>query len=126
VIDARLDTNQNPGMKLPSDSLIAGSKITRYLLVWQPRGDKFRFLQLAGYDSSRPKQLIHDIRVQVLASDAVTTELTEHGQFYEISCPLTGPNGRILHIRTIWMKEHLSGHTKFITLIPERSRKNDY
>jgi hypothetical protein len=126
VIDARLDTNQNPGMKLPSDSLIAGSKITRYLLVWQPRGDKFRFLQLAGYDSSRPEQLIHDIRVQVLASDAVTTELTEHGQFYEISCPLTGPNGRILHIRTIWMKEHLSGHTKFITLIPERSRKNDY
>jgi hypothetical protein len=113
-------------MKLPSDSLIAGSKITRYLLVWQQRGDKFRFLQLAGYDSSRPEQLIHDIRVQVLASDAVTTELTEHGQFYEISCPLTGPNGRILHIRTIWMKEHLSGHTKFITLIPERSRKNDY
>ena len=113
-------------MKLPSDSLIAGSKITSYLLVWQPRGDKFRFLQLAGYDSSRPEQLIHDIRVQVLASDAVATELTEHGQFYEISCPLTGPNGRILNIRTIWMKEHLSGHTKFITLIPERSRKNDY
>ena len=75
----------NRGMKLPADSIIAGSKITNYLLVWLPRGDKSRFLQLAGYDSSRPDQLIHDIRVQVLPSDAVATELTEHGQFYEIS-----------------------------------------
>jgi hypothetical protein len=113
-------------MKLPADSIIAGNKITNYLLVWQPRGDKSRFLQLAGYDSSRPDQLIHDIRVQVLGSDAMTTEVTEHGQFYEISCPLTGPNGRILDVRTIWMKEHLSGHTKFITLIPERGLKNDH
>lgn len=113
-------------MKLPADSIIARSKITDYLLLWQPRGDKSRFLQLAGYDSSRPDPLIHDLRVQVLACVAVASETTEHGQFYEIFCPLTGPNGRTLKIRTIWMKEHLSGQTKFITLIPERSRENDH
>jgi len=37
---------------------------------------------------------------------------------------LTGPNGRTLEIRTIWMKEHLSQQTKFITLIPERNRNS--
>jgi hypothetical protein len=70
-------------------------------------------------------QLIRDIRTQVLPCDAIVAERTEHGQFFEISCPLTGPNGRTLDIRTIWMKEHLSQQTKFITLIPERSHEND-
>lgn len=107
-------------MQLPPDSHIAPSKITDYLLVWQPRGDKSRFLALAGYDATRSDQLARDIRMQVLPCDAVPAETTEHGQYYEISCPLTGPNGRTLDIRTIWMTEHLSGMTKFITLIPAR------
>ncbi|MEO5913815.1 MAG: DUF6883 domain-containing protein [Luteolibacter sp.] len=109
-------------MKLPFDSLIARTKITHYLLVPQTRGDKSGFLKLAGYDSSQADQLIHDLRMQILVCEAVASESTAHGQFYEISCPLVGPNGRTLDIRTIWMKEHLSGQTKFITLIPERSR----
>jgi len=29
------------------------------------------------------------------------------------------PNGTALRIRSIWMKEHLSGVTKFITLVPD-------
>ncbi len=108
-------------MKLPPDSLIARAKVTHYLLVPQPRGDKSQFLELAGYDSSLADQLINDIRNQVLPCDAEISELTEHGQFYEIICPLTGPNGRVLVIRTVWMKEHLSQQTKFITLIPDRN-----
>ena len=107
---------------LPADSLIAKIKITHYLLVPQAKGDKSAFLASAGYDAANADQLIDDIRSQVLPSDAVPLEVTEHGQFYQISCPLAGPNGRTLSIRTIWMKEHLSGHTKLITLIPERSR----
>lgn len=112
-------------MKLPPDSLIASTKVTHYLLVPQPRGDKSRFLALAGYESWMADRLIRDIRTQVLPCDAIVAERTEHGQFFENSCPLTGPNGRTLDIRTIWMKEHLSQQTKFITLIPERSHEND-
>ena len=112
-------------MKLHPDSIIAPAKVTHYLLVPQARGDKSRFLLLAGYDSSLADQLIHDIRSQVLPCDAVFSELTEHGQFFEIVCPLTGPNGRVLDIRTVWMKEHLSGQTKFITLIPERRHPDE-
>ncbi len=107
-------------MKLPSDSLIALAKITHYLLVPLARGDKSGFLKLAGYDASLALRLMDDLRDQVLVCEAVAIELTDHGQYFEISCPLTGPNGRVLDIRTIWMKEHLSGQTKFITLIPDK------
>jgi len=30
------------------------------------------------------------------------------------------PNGVTLQIRSIWMKENVSGVTKFITLVPEK------
>ena len=107
-------------MKLPAESLIALAKITHYLLVPLTRGDKSGFLKLAGYDPSLALRLVEDLRHQVLVCEAVAIELTDHGQYFEISCPLTGPNGRVLDIRTIWMKEHLSGQTKFITLIPDK------
>jgi hypothetical protein len=107
-------------VKLPPDSVIARAKITHYLLVPLARGDKSGFLKLAGYDASLADQLVDDIRTQVLGCDAVATERTVHGQYFEIACQLTGPNGRTFDIRTVWMKEHLSGQTKFITLIPDK------
>ena len=112
-------------MQLPPDSHIAPAKITDYLLVWQSKGDKSRFLGRAGYDASLADQLLHDIRTQVLPCDAVPCEMTEYGQYYEISCPLTGPNGHTLAVRTIWMTERLSGITKFITLIPANKLPNE-
>lgn len=83
-------------MKLPADCLIARIKITHYLLVPQAKGDKSAFLAGAGYEAANPDQLIDDIRSQVLPCNAVPLEVTEHGQLYQISCPLAGPNGRIL------------------------------
>ena len=112
-------------MKLPPDSIIARSKITHYLLVPQPKGDKSAFLALAGYDLSKADSLISDLRSQVLPCDAEELERTVYGQFYAIRAALTGPNGRVLRTRTIWIKEHLSQKTKFVTLIPERSRPHD-
>lgn len=107
-------------MKLPSDSVIAPEKLTSYLLVRQARGDKSTFLASAGYTLENSEQLSHDLRTQLLAHDAVQLEKTKFGQFYEIRAPLVGPNGITLRVRSIWMKEHLSGLTKFSTLVPER------
>jgi hypothetical protein len=107
-------------LKLHPESVIARAKITHYLLVPLARGDKSGFLKLAGYDASLADRLVDDIRTQILVCDAVATEQTLHGQYFEISCPLTGPNGRTLDVRTVWMKEHLSGQTKFITSIPAK------
>ena len=107
-------------VKLPADAVIAPEKLTRYLLVRQARGDKSAFLARAGYTAANPDRLLHDLRSQMLAQDAAPLEATPFGQLYEILAPLTGPNGTTLRIRSIWMKEHLSGVTKFITLMPAR------
>ncbi len=107
-------------MKLPAHAVIAPEKLTRYLLVRQARGDKSAFLVRAGYTAANPDRLLHDLRSQLLAQDAAPLETTPFGQLYEILAPLTGPNGATLRIRSIWMKEHLSGVTKFITLMPAR------
>jgi hypothetical protein len=107
-------------MKLPADSIIAREKLTQYLLVRQSRGDKSGYLELAGYTQDNPDQLLRDLREQVLPQEATPLEHNFYGQFYEIHTTLTGPSGRRLGVRTIWMTEHLSGRTKFITLIPDQ------
>jgi len=56
----------------------------------------------------------------LLPLDATPLHSTKFEQFYEIRGALTGPSGVTLQIRSIWMKENLSGVTKFITLIPEK------
>ncbi len=106
-------------MKLLADAVIAAEKVRRYLLVRQTRGDKSAFLARAGYTLENADQLRNDLRTQLLPLDATPLHSTKFGEFYEIHAPLAGPNGVTLRIRSIWMKEHLSGATKFITLIPE-------
>jgi len=105
---------------LPADAIIAPEKLTRYLLVRQARGDKSAFLARAGYILKNADKLIDDLRTQLLPLDATPLHSTKFGEFYEIRGPLIGPNGVTLQIRSIWMKENLSGVTKFITLIPEK------
>jgi hypothetical protein len=106
-------------VKLPKDSNIAPEKLTRYLLVPQARGDKSKYLALAGYTLDNFTTLLTDLRAQILNQDATALETTVYGQLYEIRAQLVGPSGRSLRVRTIWMTEYLSGATKFITLIPD-------
>jgi len=49
-------------------------------------------------------------------------EAGKFGQYYEIRGTLSHPKGVTLAVRTIWMTEHLSGITKFVTLIPDKRR----
>jgi hypothetical protein len=107
-------------MKLSADAVIAREKLTQYLLVPQPRGDKSAFLALAGYTLGNHQQLLSDLRTQILPLEAQFLERNQFGELYEIIGDLRGPNVAVLHIRTIWMIEHLSGATKFITLVPEK------
>jgi hypothetical protein len=109
-------------MRLPVDATIADEKLVRYLLLPQVRGDKSAFLAQAGYVLENADQLGRDLRTQISTVDAVTLESNKFGQYYEIRGTLTGPNGVGLAVRTIWMTEHLSGITKFVTLIPDRRR----
>lgn len=108
-------------MKLPANTIIAREKVTRYLLVPQARGDKSEFLQRAGYTRDDADQLLEDLRRQ-LPLDALPTKSNKFGQYDEIRGSLTGPNGVTLAVRTVWMTAHLSGVTKFVTLLPDKRR----
>lgn len=95
-------------MKLNADAVIAPEKVNRCLLVRQVRGDKSAFLARAGYDPGNPTRLLHDLRTQVLTQEVTPLDETAFGQLYEIRALLEGPTDS-LRIRSIWMKEHLSG-----------------
>jgi hypothetical protein len=92
---------------------VAPEKLVNYLLVKQARGDKSVFLASAGYSAANSQQL---------SQDAIPLQRTKFGQLYEIRALLTCPSGTKLRIRSIGMKEHLSGVTKFITLVPDKKK----
>jgi len=109
-------------MKLPADSAIARAKLTNYLLEWRPENDKSQFLAQAGYSAAQADRLLEDIRQQLLPLEAEFEETTEYGDTYRISGTLKGPNGQTLRVVSIWMIEHASGLTKFITLYPQKEK----
>src|SRR5438046_2859378 len=101
-------------MKLPADSEIPLEKFTQYLLVPRTRADKSKFLLRAGYSTDNAQQLIADLRAQILPLDATSAGTTKFGDFFEIRGPLRGPNGVPLRVKTIWIREHLQGNTRFV------------
>jgi hypothetical protein len=107
-------------VKLPADTQIAGEKLTRYLLVKRPIGDKSEFLKQAGYTLDNPQRLEEDIRKQILTQNAESIEKTKYGELFEIRGSLVGPNTRVLRVKTVWMQEFGTGTTKFITLYPDK------
>lgn len=109
-------------MKLPADTVIALEKVTRYLLVPQARGDKSGFLKRAGYTVANADQLLRDLRVQLLPLEVNPGKSNQFGQYYESHAALIGPDGVTLAVRAIWMTEHLSGVTKFVTLLPDKRK----
>lgn len=109
-------------MKLPADSLIPLEKLTRYLLVPQTRADKSAFLARAGYTLQNPKDLLLDLRQQMLPLDALATERNQFGEYFEIRGPLRGPNGATLRVKTIWIRDALSDTVRFVTLLPDKTR----
>ena len=67
-------------VNLPTDAEIAAEKLTRYLLVKRPVGDKSEFLKQAGYTLDNWRKLEQDIRRQILSKEAVPTEQTPYSQ----------------------------------------------
>jgi hypothetical protein len=107
-------------VKLPANTIIAPRKLTRYLLRLRLEDDKSQFLALAGYTLEDADRLVRDIREQLLPLEAEFHEETEYGPKYRIRGTLTGPNGRVLRVVTIWMKENATNQTKFVTLFPDK------
>lgn len=107
-------------MKLPDDTVIARRKLDEYLLRHRDEDDKSGFLALAGYTLENMDRLLNDLRTQLLPLDAEFFDQTEYGPKYQIRGTLTGPNGYVLRVVSIWMKEDATGETKFVTLFPDK------
>ena len=109
-------------MKLPREAgggvVIAREKLTNYLLVRQSRSDKSEFLARGGFTSENPDVLVAGLSLLAEQDDAQPVDENKFGRYFEITGMLRGPNGLGLRVQTIWMTEHLSGGTKFVTLIP--------
>jgi len=105
-------------MKLPANAVIARKKITDYLLVRQNRSDKSSFLESDGFTVLNPDALVAELATLCDQGDAQQVDENKFGRYYEITGILRGPLGIGLRVKTIWMTEHLSGTTKFVTLIP--------
>jgi hypothetical protein len=109
-------------MKLPLDSEIPIRKVTHYLLVPRVESDKSIWLARGGYTSENPQRLIEDIRSQILTLDATPARSSQFGETFEILGVLQGPSNVPLSVRTIWLKDPLSGLVRLITLIPSPHR----
>lgn len=109
-------------MRLPEDAIITPAKLHQYLLVPKKRNDKSRWLATAGYTLEKWLKLERDLREQILSLEATFVEETEYGEMYEISGELQGPNDRVIAVRTVWMREVVTGQVKFITLFPDKWR----
>jgi hypothetical protein len=103
-------------MLLPRNSLIAPEKIAGYLLARREKGDKSGLLALLGYRAEDTARLEADIRSQLLPREASEAGRTPYGRKFVIRGSLTGPNGRSLLVKSVWMYEEVTGTTKFITL----------
>jgi len=94
-------------------------KLKEYLLMPRIEDDKSGFLALAGYSLTKWHELERDLRRQ-LEEDAVLIQTTQYGEMYHIKGKLTGPNGKVLNVITVWIRLGASGETRFVTLVPDK------
>jgi hypothetical protein len=107
-------------MKLPPDSLISDRKLKEYLLSPRVEDDKSGFLTIAGYTLNHWRELEADLRNLIAATDADLTRSTAYGDMYEVKGSLVGPNGKTLHIITVWVRLKANNETRFVTLVPDK------
>ena len=107
-------------MRLPADTIIAREKLTNYLLIFRTEDDKSRWLASAGYTLEKPELLENDLRTQILSREVTAIDSNPFGEIYIIEGELKGPNGKLLAVRSVWLKVALSGIVKFVTLYPNK------
>lgn len=109
-------------MRIPADAVVPAEKLSHYLLVSRPWDDKAKFLAQAGFDRERPETLLRALRELAAQGDAVSDGANEYGEFLRLDGILVGPNGRQLAVTTIWLRQHIDGPVRFVTLKPRKEK----
>jgi hypothetical protein len=107
-------------MKLPPESVIGDQKLKEYLLSPRLEDDKSGFLAIAGYTTSHWRELEADLRNLIAEKDADLTRSTVYGDMYEVKGSLAGPNGKTLHVISVWIRLKANSETRFVTLVPDK------
>lgn len=97
---------------------ISEAKLTKYLLIRQPKNDKSGFLAQAGYTLDNWQRLEQDLR-RLLLNEATLNKKSSFGETYEIKGVLIGSNGVNLQVATYWIIDSLTNETRFVTLLPD-------
>ena len=79
---------------------------------------KALFFRTLGYEQSNWRQLESQVR-SLLARPAEPLESTEYGTKYAITAPLTGLNGRMAEIVSIWIILAGEDMPRFVTAYPK-------
>ena len=108
-------------MKLPLGSVIGDQKLKKYLLSPRVEDDKSGFLAIAGYTTGHWRVLEVDLRQLIAENDADLTRSTVYGDIYEVKGSLIGPNGKTLHIISVWIRLKSNNETRFVTLVPDKT-----
>jgi len=104
-------------MRIPPDARIDDRKLLDYLLKRLPHDDKSAFLARAGFDRKNPGALKEAIRLLCQSAQATRGQNTPYGAKWLVSGTMTGPNGRVLKVKLVWI-EHEDGTFHFVTLVP--------
>jgi hypothetical protein len=107
-------------LKLPPETIVPLEKLTGYLLMHREWNDKSKFLSQAGFTRENPHLLLAAIRELAGEAEAVEDGVNEYGVFLRAEGDLTGPNGRVLKVVTIWLQSHADGGARFVTLKPRK------
>jgi predicted nucleotidyltransferase len=101
-------------------AIIAGEKLTRYLLNPSHKrgGAKARLLLSLGYRTDAPNVLETDLRVQHLSLNAMRSSKNAYGLTYEIEGPLKTPSGKIVRFCSIWQIDTGTDVPRLITMYP--------
>jgi len=107
-------------VKLPEETVIPRDKLVCYLLLPREENDKSKFLASAGYTLANWEVLEQDLRQPSRTREISNIDTSLFGIMYEVRGTLTGPNERLLHVVTVWIKLEATQETRFVTLFPDR------
>jgi hypothetical protein len=106
-------------MKLRGNIIIPDAKLTQYLLIFQEKDDKSKFLARAGFTLENPEQLKQAILNLIARNEANLDRTSKYGTFYRVEGNLIGLTKTLLVV-TVWLERTQDGNIQFITLLPKK------
>jgi len=104
-------------------AMIDPAKLRDYLLSSNhPIGrHKTVIFQAMGYRQASWQRLESDLRQQHLNLEPSNSSTHPFGQIYEIMGDITGPSGKIVSIRSVWIVLDQEHQPRFVTAYPRKT-----